>query len=289
MSVFLRESPESPNIPNSANSPSSPIGVFDSGMGGLSVLRAIRRELPAENLLYLADSGNAPYGDRDAAFIIERATWITNFLLAEGAKAIVVACNTATLVAVANLRLWCPVPIVAMEPAIKPASTKTRSGVVGVLATSQTLASPGVARLCSAYGANISILLQAAPGLVEQVERGDLAGATTRALLVRYLRPLLDAGADTLVLGCTHYPFLLGLIREIVGPEVTLVDPAAAVARELARRLGLGQALAKADQVGGERFFCSGRPDQVQGVLSALWGSKVTVKAAESRADRCCN
>ena len=267
----------------------APLGVFDSGVGGLSVLRAIRRELPAEDLLYLADSGNAPYGDRDASFIIARATWITNFLLAEGAKAIVVACNTATLVAVANLRSWCPVPIVAMEPAIKPASATTRSGVVGVLATSQTLASQGVARLCTAYGANISILLQAAPGLVEQVERGDLGGVKTRALLVGYLQPLLDAGADTLVLGCTHYPFLIDLIREIVGPEVTLVDPAAAVARELARRLDLGQALAAADQVGHERFFCTAKPEQMQAVLSSLWGSEVRVEAAEIGGNRWSN
>jgi glutamate racemase len=160
------------------------IGVFDSGVGGLSVLHAIRRELPDENLIYVADSGHAPYGDRHADVITGRATTITEFLLASGVKAIVVACNTVTVVAIERLRSWCPVPIVAMEPAIKPASLRTKSGVVAVLATSQTLASPTVARLHAAYGGEVEILLKACPGLVEQVERVELTSDTTRSLLV---------------------------------------------------------------------------------------------------------
>ena len=255
----------------------APIGVFDSGVGGLSVLHAIRRELPAEHLLYMADSGNAPYGDRDAGFIIDRATAISEFLLASGVKAIVVACNTATVVAVEKLRSWCPVPIVAMEPAIKPASRCTRSGVVGVLATSQTLASSRVAQLCADYGSDVEILLTACPGLVEQVELAELASETTRSLLLSYISPLLEAGADTIVLGCTHYPFLGRLIRQIVGPDVFIVDPAAAVARELARRLGTNRTPLLPGRAAEERFFSSAPSEQARLVMSALWGRSVVV------------
>lgn len=255
----------------------APIGVFDSGVGGLSVLRSIRRELPAEHLSYVADSGNAPYGDRHTAFIEDRATTITEFLLTSGAKAIVVACNTATVVAIEKLRAWCPVPIVAMEPAIRPASVRTRSGVVGVLATSQTLSSPSLTRLCARYGSDVRILLQACPGLVEQVERTELASETTRSLLVQYISPLLEAGADTIVLGCTHYPFLSPLIGEIVGPDVAVIDSAAAVARELSRRLGSRRTTSLRDQMGCERFFSSAAPEQARKAISALWGRPVIV------------
>jgi glutamate racemase len=257
----------------------APIGVFDSGVGGLSILRSIRRELPAEHLSYVADSDNAPYGNRHAAFIEDRATIITEFLLAFGVKAIVVACNTATVVAVEKLRVWCPVPIVAMEPAIRPASGRTKSRVVGVLATSQTLASPNVARLCSLYGNDVRILLQSCPGLVEQVERTDLTSDTTRSLLLRYISPLLDMGADTIVLGCTHYLFLSQLIGEIVGPSVSIVDSADAVARELARRLGSHRTTPLRSQTGYEQFFSSAPPEQARTAISALWGRPVMVHA----------
>jgi glutamate racemase len=252
------------------------IGVFDSGVGGLSVLRSIRQELPAEHLSYVADSANAPYGDRHAAFIEDRASIITEFLLMAGVKAIVVACNTVTVVAIEKLRAWCPVPIVAMEPAIRPASCCTRSKVVGVLATSQTLASCNVARLCALQGNDVRILLQACPGLVEQVERTDLTSETTRSLLVRYLSPLLEAGADTIVLGCTHYLFLGQLIREIVGPDISIVDSTAAVARELARRLGPNRKTSRG-QIGNEQFFSSAPPEQARIAISALWGRPVIV------------
>lgn len=257
----------------------APIGVFDSGVGGLSVLRSIRRELPAEHLSYVADSGNAPYGDRHVAFIEDRATIITEFLLASGVKAIVVACNTVTVVAIEKLRAWCPVPIVAMEPAIRPASGRTRSGIVGVLATSQTLASPNVARLCALYGNDVQILLQSCPGLVEQVERTELTSATTRSLLLRYISPLLEAGADTIVLGCTHYLFLSQLVAEIVGPSVSIVDSASAVAQELARRLGSNRRTSLRSQTGHERFFSSAPPEQARTTISALWGRPVMVHA----------
>src|SRR5665647_112261 len=218
------------------NTSAHPIGVFDSGVGGLAVLHEIRRELPNEDLLYVADSGHAPYGDKSAHVIEARSIAIVEFLISQHAKAIVVACNTATGVAIKALRSRFPVPIIAMEPAVKPAAAHTRSGVIGVLATSRTIASDNFAKLHERFGADVKILMQACPGLVEQVEAGNLSGDETRALLERYILPLLAQQADTLVLGCTHYPFLAPLIREIAGATVTVIDPSAAIARELRRR-----------------------------------------------------
>lgn len=263
--------------PGERVTPSAPVGVFDSGVGGLSVLRAIRRELPDEELLYVADSGNAPYGDRPAPFIQARVAAISRFLLSSGAKAIVIACNTATVVAVKGLRAWCPVPVVAMEPAIKPAAKGTKSGVVGVLATTQTLKSPSVARLCEAYGVGVRILLQPCPGLVEQVERSELAGEATRGLLAGYLEPLLAAGADTIVLGCTHYSFLRQTVAEIAGPRVSIVDPADAVALELRRRLGGDLNVMPAGRAAGEAFYSTAPLPRAAEVMSALWGRPVEV------------
>jgi glutamate racemase len=179
--------------------PASPIGLFDSGVGGLSVLREIRRELPHESLVYMADTGSAPYGDRPAAFIQERSVAVTRALIEQGAKAVVVACNTATGAAVDVLRHTFSLPIVAIEPAVKPAAAATRSGVVGVMATSVTLSSANLLRLVGQYPAPGGTAMQACPGLVEQVEQGDLTSAATRALVERFVRPLVDKGADTIV------------------------------------------------------------------------------------------
>jgi len=254
----------------------APIGVFDSGVGGLSVLREIRHALPRENLLYVADSGFAPYGDRPAEFIQRRAEGIVEFFADAGAKAVVVACNTATAVAVQALRSRFMFPIVAIEPAVKPAAETTRSGVIGILATSQTLASANFSRLVERHGKGVQVLQQPCPGLVEQVEKAELAGATTEALVTRYVRPLLDRGADTIVLGCTHYPFLFSTIRAIAGPRVTLIDPAVAVARELKRRLEAG-GLLSLDGRGTEQFWTSGSPDRVRTVIGQLWAGAVEV------------
>lgn len=256
----------------------APIGVFDSGVGGLSVLREIRRTLPQENLIYVADSGHAPYGDQPSEFIEGRASAVVRFLLAAGVKAITVACNTATVIAVEKLRSWSPVPIVAIEPAIKPAAAGTRSGVIAVLATSQTLASSSVARLCAQYGNGVHILLQPCPGWVELVERGELASAAGRALVAKHLEPVLAQGADTLVLGCTHYPFLQPLVRELAGPQVQIIDPAAAVARELARRLAAHDLLNPGPQPGTEQFFSSGEPAHARQVMPLLWPHPLQVR-----------
>lgn len=260
----------------------APIGVFDSGVGGLSVLKAIRDELSHENLIYVADSANAPYGDQDPTFIADRTNLISRFLIASHAKAIVVACNTATVVAIDQLRAWCPIPVIAMEPAIKPAAIRTQSGVVGVLATGHTVASSSVARLCSQYGTDAKILLKPCPGLVEFVERGELSSSDTRSLLSGYLTPLLEAGVDVLVIGCTHYSFLTALIRELAGPNVEVIDPAASVARELTRRLGTNRRSAARLEPPSERFFTSGQTSVGQSVMSTLLGKGIFVHSLEN-------
>jgi glutamate racemase len=258
-------------------SPTAPIGVFDSGVGGLSVLKAVRQALPQEHLLYVADSANAPYGDRHASFIEDRALAMAQFLVSANAKAIVVACNTATVVAIKKLRALYPLPIVAMEPAIKPAVELSQSRVVGVLATRRTLESPSVAQLCRLYGQDTRIMLQPCPGLVEQVERGDADSDFTRQLLEHYLAPLLSAGADTLVLGCTHYPFLEPQIRKLVGPSVAIVESSAAVARQLQHRLAGSLNPGDDTNIPQARFFTTGPADQAHALVSLLWGASVEV------------
>jgi len=257
----------------------APIGVFDSGVGGISVLREIRRELPHEDLLYVADSRHAPYGEKPAEAIVQRAMAVTEFLVAQGAKAVVVACNTATGAAAVALRRHYRIPIVAMEPAVKPAVARTRSGVVGVLATSQTLASHNFVSLVGRFNGGAEVLVQPCPGLVERIELGDLDGAQTRALLEDYLTPLLDQGADTLVLGCTHYPHLRPLIADLAGPRVLVMDSGAAVARQVRRRLEEASLLAPEEGLGTERFWTSGQADLARALIGRLWGTDSEVLA----------
>jgi len=257
-----------------------PVGVFDSGVGGVSVLREIRRVLPAEDLIYLADSAYTPYGDRPAAVITERSIAMVRLLEREDVKAVVVACNTATGIAVDALRAAFALPIVAIEPAVKPAAARTRSGVVGVLATTQTLASERFSKLVETHAAGVRVVTQPAPGLVERVEAGELSTAATRALVERYVRPLVESGADTIVLGCTHYPFLGDVIQDVAGTSITVIDPAVAVARELRRRLEAGGLLAPEGRAGGERFWTTGPPEQSESVIAQLWGSAIEVMHA---------
>lgn len=254
-----------------------PIGVFDSGVGGLSVLRHVRAELPAEALIYVADSAHAPYGAKSAHFIESRTLAIAEFLVARDAKALVVACNTATAAAIHSLRARYDLPIVGMEPAVKPAAEATRAGVIGVLATSGTLESGKFAELAQRFGSRARVIVQPCPGLVEQVEQGDLDGPLTRRLLAGFVAPLLAAGADTLVLGCTHYPFLEPLLRELVGEKIAIIETGAAVARQLSRRIGETDFLDTRPQ-GTERFFSSGEPGQLEALLPRLWGGPARVE-----------
>ncbi|MFA6901820.1 MAG: glutamate racemase [Gallionellaceae bacterium] len=253
------------------------IGVFDSGVGGLSVLRHIRQLLPNERLIYVADSGHVPYGDKAREYIETRSLTIARFLQQQGAEAIVIACNTASAAAAATLRSQFDMPIIAMEPAVKPAVAATRNGIVGVLATTGTLASARFAALLERYAGEVEIITQGCPGLVEQVEAGELAGAQTRALIGQYTRPLLARGADTLILGCTHYPFLAAVIADVAGGDVALVDTGAAVARHLQRRIQEELPSRKSAQAADE-FFTSGDAGQASRIMSALWGAGVVVK-----------
>ncbi len=283
------------------------IGVFDSGVGGLSVLRHIRQALPNERLTYIADSGHVPYGDKPASYIEQRSLVLTRFLVEQGADAIVIACNTATAAAAASLRNCFDIPIVAMEPAVKPAVAATRNGVVGVLATVGTLESARFAALLERYAGEVEIVTQGCPGLVEQVEQGNLAGVETRELITRYIAPLLARGADTIILGCTHYPFLTPLITEVVGPDVMLVDTGSAVARQLQYRIQTelpvrntpvhsGHSTKPVPGVAEEsgtkshveewpdaQFWTSGDTEQATRTMSILWGEKVETQRLPQR------
>lgn len=216
---------------------STRIGVFDSGVGGLSVLRAIWRELPGEEVIFLADQAHVPYGARPLEEVRGFSEDITRFLLDQGANLIVVACNTASAAALHHLRRTFPdTPFVGMEPAVKPAAERTQSGVVGVLATPATFQGELYASVVERFASGVRLLTHTCPGLVAQIEAGELRSPSTRAILEEALLPMLAQGIDTIVLGCTHYPFVIPLIEDITGSAVRVIDPAGAVARQ-ARRL----------------------------------------------------
>ncbi|MYM82215.1 glutamate racemase [Duganella sp. FT50W] len=224
--------------------PAAPIGVFDSGVGGLSVLRHIRAQYPNEHLIYVADSGHAPYGDKTEEYVVERALAVTDFLLSHGAKALVVACNTATVAAIKAVRMrYTDLPVVGVEPGLKPAAAASRNGKVGVLATARTLKGEKFLQLRTqiSEATRAEFLLQPAVGLVDEIEKGDLRAPAIDAMLEKYVAPLLDQGADTLVLGCTHYPFVTAGIERVLHTHgrdaVTLIDTGDAVARQLGRLL----------------------------------------------------
>lgn len=255
-----------------------PIGIFDSGIGGLSLFKEIRALLPYEHLLYIADSAHIPYGNKSTDYIQQRALTLVDFLLQQQVKAVVVACNTATVSAITLLRQRYTLPIIGMEPAIKPAALMTRSGVVGVLATEGTLISQQFITLMTRFAHHVTVVSQPCHGLVEQVERGEIATQKTRALLERYIAPLLAAGADTIVLGCTHYPFLRPLIEELVGPERSIIDTGQAVAREVERRLAEISALITTPRLGQDHFCTSGDVVQAQAVIAQLYAPRVSVE-----------
>lgn len=233
------------------------VGLFDSGSGGLSVLREIRKILPDERYIYYSDNAHCPYGEKSASYIIERGRAVSELLLSKGAEAIVVACNTATAAAIATLRAEYPVPFVGMEPAVKPAATGTRSGVVGVLATAGTLKAPKYLNTKEQYADAVRIVERVGKGFVELVEGMELDGANAEAVVRESLEPLLAAGADTIVLGCTHYPFLLPLMQRIAPSGVHFIDPAPAVARHLVDVLQ-EHGIALDDPVPGVELLASG-------------------------------
>ncbi|WP_019140450.1 glutamate racemase [Noviherbaspirillum massiliense] len=268
-------SPARDDIPR--NSCSAPIGIFDSGIGGLSVLRHIRAQLPCEELLYFADSGFAPYGDKPESAIIARSLAVTDFFVQSRAKALVVACNTATAAAIKFIRERHPaLTVVGVEPGLKPAATLTSTGTVGVLATRGTLASSKFTALRDRLSAetNVRFLAQACSGLADQIEKGELQSPATTLLVRRYVEPLLEQGADTLVLGCTHYPFVRQLIEEIAtrisSRPVSIIDTGEPVARQLTRLLTERKLLNGSTDPGSIQAFTTGSETALASAFSRL-------------------
>ncbi|WP_202211017.1 glutamate racemase [Pseudomonas paraversuta] len=257
----------------------APVGVFDSGVGGLSVLREIHGLLPNESLLYVADCGHIPYGEKSPEFIRQRCAVMADFFQRQGAKALVLACNTATVAGVAQLRQSYPDwPIVGMEPAVKPAAAATRSGVVGVLATTGTLQSAKFAALLDRFASDVRVITQPCPGLVELIETGDLHSDELRTLLRGYVEPLVAAGCDTIILGCTHYPFLKPLLSQMLPSSIILIDTGAAVARQLKRLLSERSLLA-AGPARLTQFWTSASPEHMQNILPLLWNKSGSVQS----------
>ncbi|MDE2400838.1 MAG: glutamate racemase [Burkholderiales bacterium] len=243
------------------------IGVFDSGLGGLSVLRAIHHHLPSAHLMYVADSAHAPYGERDEAFIIRRSAIIGDFLVSQGAQILVVACNTATAAAVATLRQHlAALPVVGVEPGVKPAVALSRNHRIGVLATPRTLDSNKFQHLVQNHSNNAELVLQACPGLAKEIERGALDSPHLRALIKQFCEPLRQAQVDTVVLGCTHYPFVIPLIQQEMGDSVHLVDTAEAVARHTARIAAKLECENKASPTPSIQLWTSGQASHLSAV-----------------------
>ena len=256
-----------------------PIGVFDSGVGGLSVLRAMRQIMPTESVLYFADQVHVPYGPRPMQQVRDFSEAITRFMLDQGAKLIVVACNTASAAALHFLRQTFPeVPFVGMEPAVKPAAEHTRSGLVGVLATPATFQGALYASVVERFANGVQVLQHTCPGLVGQIELGNLEEEETRAILEDALRPMLEQEIDTVVLGCTHYPFVIPLIEQIVGDAVRVIDPAPAVAKQAERLLEAGSIKHLTGQPVPVRFYTSGDTSQLASVLPRLLGESGSVE-----------
>lgn len=256
-----------------------PIGMFDSGVGGLSVLRAIRERLPRETLVYVADTAHVPYGEKSRHAITARALTLTEYFLSRGAKALAIPCNTATAAAINTLRERYPdLPIVGIEPAVKPAAQLTRSGIIGVLATTGTLNSPRFRTLAQREAPHTRILHQPCPQWVLAVERGVTGGSEARAMVEPPVRHLLDQGADVLVLGCTHFPFLLDVIRDCAGPGIPVLETGQAVARQLERLLVEG-GCASSGGPGQCELLTSGEPALLHDIGSRLLNSPMTAAA----------
>jgi glutamate racemase len=253
---------------------SSPIGIFDSGVGGLSVLRAIREQMPEEAVIYFGDQQHIPYGPRPMAEIRKFSEAITRFLLEHDAKIIVVACNTASAAALKYLReKFRDVAFVGMEPAIKPAAEHTQTGKVGVLATPATFQGALYASVVERFANGAELFQNTCPGLVQQIEQGNLTGIETRRILNKALLPMLEKNIDTIVLGCTHYPFVIPLIQEIVGENVRVIDPAPSVAAKQVRHVLESRGIKNQFQVSGEiKFYTSGGPEKLESLLPMLMG-----------------
>jgi glutamate racemase len=276
----------------------SPIGIFDSGVGGISVLRAIREQMPEESIIYFGDQGHIPYGPRPMEQIRNFSNAITRFLLDQGAKIIVVACNTASAAALKYLREKFPdLQFVGMEPAVKPAAEHTQTGKVGVLATPATFQSALYASVVERFANGVELFQNTCPGLVQQIEQGSVDGEETRRILEEALLPMLERKIDTVVVGCTHYPFVIPLIQQIVGENVRVIDPAPAVAKQTGRLLESKGMRNRSNSKGDIKFYTSGDPDALKSLLPMLlgdsgkiqrveWVNDLTVRATETPSHR---
>ncbi len=253
------------------------IGIFDSGVGGLSVLREIRNQYPGEDLIYIADQIHVPYGTRSRQQVLEYSEGIIRFLIHEGVKIIVLACNTASAVALVHLRKKYPdLPFVGMEPAVKPAAEETHTGVVGVLATPATFQGDLYASTVEKFARGVKVLQNTCPGLVDQIESGKIDHPRTREILQKALDPMLKQNVDKVVMGCTHYPFVIPIIKEIVGDQARVIDPAPAVARQTGRLLE-SYNLEADGKNGSVVFHSTGDPAKLAENISDLIGIKTIV------------
>lgn len=249
----------------------APIGIFDSGVGGLSVARAVQEAFPSEDIIYVADQAHVPYGPRPLEEVRTFSKAITRYLLDQGSKLIVVACNTASAAALYYLRrTFAETPFVGMEPAVKPAAEHTQSGVVGVLATMATFQGALYASVMERFASDVTVLQDTCPGLVDQIEAGNLDGPETDRILEAALQPMLAQGIDTIVLGCTHYPFVIPSIQKIAGPQVRVIDPAPAVARQVGRVLQSNKLAAPGERVGRLCLFTSSDPVRLASLVPTL-------------------
>ncbi|MFA6127430.1 MAG: glutamate racemase [Bacteroidales bacterium] len=256
---------------------SKPIGVFDSGIGGVSVWKALIREVPLESTIYVADSAYAPYGTKTRNYITGRSREITRFLIGQGCKIVVVACNTATGASISTLRREFDIPFIGVEPAVKPAALESKTGHIGVLATVQTFKGEHFKRSIRKFAGSVELHEQAGTGLVELVEQGLIDSSETRELLQRLLSPMIGQGIDQLVLGCTHYPFLIPMIEEVLPAGIRIIDPAPAVARQARKVLEEFGGLNTSNDAPQYRFYTTGPLETFTRVLNQLAGDMYPV------------
>jgi len=272
---------------NTKEVPSAPIGIYDSGVGGLTVLRAVRVLLPGEDLIYLADQAKVPYGSRPLVEVRQLAEGAARFLMEQGAKLIVIACNTASAAGLRHLReLFPEYPSVGMEPAVKPAAEQTLSGKVGVLATPSTFQGEMYASVVERFAQDVQLFEATCPGLVRQIEKGYLSTTKTRRILEDAILPMMEQGVDTLVMGCTHFPFVIPLIKQISGKGMRVIDPAPAVARQVQHVLEQRQLLNPRQRTGTISYFTSGDPQKLANLLPKLTGDEADVKALTWQGDQ---
>jgi glutamate racemase len=262
-----------------------PLGAFDSGLGGLSIIAEIRRQLPNEDIVYYADNGNCPYGGRPDEWLRARSMQIAEFLLEKGVKGIVVACNAASAAGLEHLRAAHPLPIVGLVPAVKPAVAATRTGTIGVLATKATIRGRLLSDVIERFAApaGVEVVTVAPVGLVEAVEKGDMDSDETRKAVEQAVAPMLERGADAIVLGCTHYPFFGPLFRQIAGDGVLIIDSAGGVSRQTRHVLEARHLLHPPGERGKLTVYTSGDVDFVRPLVWRLVGEKVEVLAGDVR------